>query len=152
LRLYLHEPDKQKDEVYDPNARIIERMKANYAARGDQIRLRWRHGVIIREGADAVDAPGMTSMGKLDAKNVFLDLVREFAAQNRPVSSKNRASNYAPREFGRLPREQRFDFRQIDFEIAMNRLFKEGKIENAQYGRKGDTRTQISIRENSGPA
>jgi RecA-family ATPase len=126
----------------DPNARILERKKANYASRNDELRLRWRNGVII---PDEASAPGMTAMGKIDAKAVFLDLVREMDGQKRPVSSNSRAGNYAPRLFDGLPPEQRYGFRQVDFKNAMNALLKDRKIENVDYGRKGDERTKIIV-------
>ena len=87
-RQYLFEPDAEPDEPPDPNARILERKKANYAAREDRLRLRWHNGVII---PDQANEPGMTSMGKVDARAVFLDLVREMDGQNRPVSSSSQS-------------------------------------------------------------
>src|SRR4029077_9125467 len=63
-RLYLRQPADG-----DPKARILERKKATYASRSDELRLVWRNGVII---PDEVSAPGMTAMGKVDVKAVFL--------------------------------------------------------------------------------
>ena len=63
----------------DPNARVLERKKANYASRDDSLKLRWRDGVIVPENWQA--APGMTPMGKVDVKVVFLDLIREMNKQ-----------------------------------------------------------------------
>jgi hypothetical protein len=126
----------------DPNGRILERKKANYASRNDELRLRWHYGVIIPVGV----TPSATTMDKAaEIKAAFLDLVREMNRQNRPVSSNSRAGNYAPREFEKLPPEQRRGFRQVDFERAMNALFLNGAIENVGYGRKGDVRTRIVI-------
>ena len=133
----------------DPNGRILDRKKANYAARNDELRLRWHDGVIIR---DEMGAPGvMATGGKVDAKAVFLDLLREMNDQNRPVSSNSRAGNYAPRLFEKLPTEQRCGFRQGDFENAMNALLRDRAIKNVGYGRKGDERTRIAIREVAEP-
>jgi hypothetical protein len=87
----------------------------------------------------------MTTFGRVEAKAVFLDLVREMAAQNRPVSSNGKAGNYAPRQFEKLPSEQRYGFRKADFERAMNALFRDRKIESVPYGRKGDERTKIAV-------
>ena len=87
----------------------------------------------------------MTSMGKFDARAVFLDLVREMDGQNRPVSSSARSGNYAPREFEKLPNEHRYGFKQADFQRAMNALFRDRKILNAPYGRKGDERFKIVV-------
>jgi RecA-family ATPase len=129
----------------DPNGRILERKKANYASRNDELKLRWHHGVIIPDGIIAPDAPTMAKVAEIKA--TFLDLVREMNRQNRPVSANGRAGNYAPREFEKLPPEQRREFGQIDFEKAMNALFLSGRIENVGYGRKGDARTKIVVRE-----
>ena len=52
-RLYLRAPDQENGEKPDPNARVLERRKANYASRNDEIRLRWRNGVIGPEPSDA---------------------------------------------------------------------------------------------------
>ena len=114
---------------------MLERRKANYAARNDELRLRWREGVIELERPDS---PGLTAFGKVDAKDVFLALLRESQNQGRPVSANSRSGNYAPREFARKPREQRHDFKEGDFAKAMERLFSEGKIESVEYGRKSD--------------
>jgi RecA-family ATPase len=132
------------DNDDDPDARLLERKKANYAARNDTLRLRWRDGVIV---PDNQNAPGMTTFGRIDAKAVFLDLLREMTSQTRPVSSTGRASNYAPRMFEGLPSEQRHGLRQGDFERAMNALFNDRKIKNVSYGRKGDERTKIAACE-----
>jgi AAA domain len=136
-RLYLRHVED------DPKARILERKKANYAEKNDELRLHWRNGVIIP--AEALARPGFTAMGRPDVKAVFLDLVREMAAQNRPVSSTGRASNYAPRLFEKLPPDQSHGFKQFHFEKAMNMLLKDRKIENVTYGRRGDERTKIAL-------
>jgi len=141
-RLYLREPTSEDGEQKDPNARVLERRKANYAARNDEIRLRWREGVIEPERPDT---PGVTAFGKVDAADVFIGLVREFESQARPISQNNQAGNYAPRVFGRLPREQRHDYCERDFKMAMEFLFKNRLIENVAYGRKSDERRKIII-------
>ena len=78
---------------------------------------------------------------------MFLDLVREMNEQNRPVSAKGQAPNHAPREFEKLPSEQRYAFKKADFQRAMNALFRDGKIINVPYGRKGDERFRIAVSE-----
>ncbi|MFT8245542.1 AAA family ATPase [Roseomonas sp. BN140053] len=47
-RLYLDRPDAE-----DQDARLLRRMKANYAARGGEVRLRWHEGVLRSEGSEA---------------------------------------------------------------------------------------------------
>ena len=139
-RLFLRAPSTDESEQPDHNARVLQRRKANYASRNDEIRLRWRDGVIEPE---PLEAPGMTPFGKLSAEDLFMYLLRDFEAQHRMVSEASRASNFAPRLFAGLPRERRRDYRQADFKRAMERLFTEGKIENVDYGRKGDERRRI---------
>jgi RecA-family ATPase len=101
-RFYLRHPKTEPNEPPDPKARILERKKANYASRNDELKLSWRNGVIVPNEASAA---GMTAFGKLDAKTVFLDLVREMGVRNRPISSSGRSGNYAPRQFEKLPTE-----------------------------------------------
>jgi RecA-family ATPase len=131
-RLYLRAPSLEQGEQPDPNARILQRRKANYASRNDELRLRWRQGVIEPESPEL---PGATAFGRIPADDVFLDLLSEFEAQQRPVSASTRAGNFAPRLFGAVPREQRRDYRQADFRNAMERLFANHQIENVPYGR-----------------
>jgi RecA-family ATPase len=143
-RLYLRAPAVESGEKPDPNARILQRRKANYAARNDELRLRWRRGVI---GLEEPDAPGVTPFGNLDAKDVFLELLDQFEQQNRPTSDNSRAGNFAPRLFGHLPREQRHDFREADFRAAMEKLFASSRIQNLPYGRKGDERQKLGLKQ-----
>jgi len=139
-RLYLSARALEPGEAPDTNARILERRKANYAARNDVLALRWRNGVIEPE---APLSPGATPFGKLDAKEVFLNLLRECDEQNRFVSENSRASNYAPRMFERMPRDKRLDFRKADFAHAMEALFAARRLENLDYGRPSDARRRI---------
>ena len=92
---------------------------------------------------EAPVSPGATAFGKIDVKDVFVALLDEFAGMKRPLSDNSKAGNYAPRMFGRLPRDQRREFREADFSRAMERLFKSGAIENVDYGRKADMRHMI---------
>jgi RecA-family ATPase len=139
-RLFLSAPSTEGGERPDPNARILQRKKANYAARNDEIKLRWRDGVIAPE---ALASPGVMLFGRREAREVFLDLLDEFAKMQRPLSDNAKAGNYAPRMFGRLPREQRHDYREADFNRAMEDLFRSRAIENRDYGRPSDLRKMI---------
>jgi RecA-family ATPase len=140
-RLFLHAPAQEAGEQPDSNARILERRKANYAARNDALNLRWREGVIEPDGQETSDMAN----GKADAEEVFLDLARDAERQNSTISDNTRAGNFAPRTFGRLPRDQRRGLTEADFTTAMARLLKSGRIENLPYGRAGDRRTRIIV-------
>jgi len=139
-RLYLRAPDVEQGERLDPHARILQRRKANYAVRNDELRLRWRDGVIAPE--TPTDA-GMSAAGRIDARDLFLALLREYGDQNRTLSEAKRAGNYAPRIFGALPRAQRHGYTDRDFARAMESLFKARKIENVDYGRPSAPRHKI---------
>ena len=141
-RLYLRAPALEDGERPDPDARVLERRKANYAGRNDELRLRWRKGII---GPEPVEAEGNTPFGKLAAEVVFLDLVREFEGRGRQLSVSTNASNYAPRAFAKLPAVNRCGYREGDLRRAMETLFAERKIETAPYGRKGDERRKIVV-------
>jgi RecA-family ATPase len=144
-RLYFHEPDQPPDQPRDYDARVLERMKANYAARGAQLTLRYRKGVFI---PDSANMPGVTSAGvTIDAAQAFLGLVQQFTDQKRTVSSNVYARNYAPRVFARLPRDHRSGFGQGDFERALEKLLKDKTVENIVYGRPSDERTKIVVRD-----
>ena len=146
-RLYFYEPEPEANEPRDYDARVLERMKANYAAPGARLTVRYHKGVFV---PDRANTPGMTAAGVVAAKPVFLNLLRELAEQKRPVSSSGHARNYAPREFEKLPGAQRLNFQKRDFERAMNELFREKTIVNVPYGRKGDERTKIVLFEQNG--
>ena len=140
-RLYLRAPETEASETPDPNARILQRRKANYAARNDELRVRWRNGIIEPEPPiGSIVSP----FGRLEAADLFLALLDEFTTNKRLVCAASRAGNYAPRMFAKLPREQRQDYREADFMNAMERLFASRKIENIDYGRAADMRQMIA--------
>jgi hypothetical protein len=133
-RLYLsHVTDE------DPDARVLERKKANYASRNATLNLRWNNGLFIPV---APDGPG--SYGA-DPKRVFLDILREMIEQNRPMSLNSHAGNYAPRVFSELPINRRggLDLKQLA--TAMEELLFERTILNVDYGRPSDKTTKLII-------
>ena len=132
-RLYFRATAPEQGDQPDPNARTLQRRKANYAARNDEIRLSWRQGVI--EPEEAPKAAGVTAFGKLAAEDVFLHLMDVLDAQQRPMSATPRAGNFAPRVLDGLPREERHGYRFADFKKAMERLFFTHRIEVVPYGR-----------------
>jgi hypothetical protein len=137
-RLYLSAPKSDQDSIPDPDARLIERKKANYAIREAGIKLRWKEGVLVTAEHTSVFLAAVESQ---DAERVFLDLLEAFTAAGRPVSDNSRAGNYAPKAISRRP--DREGYRQADFVRAMERLFVRHLIRVAEYGRKGDIRKQI---------
>jgi RecA-family ATPase len=141
-RLFVRYPEIEKGEHLDPTARILQRRKANYADARDEIQLQWRLGAF--EAAKTL-APGSTTFGVIDAETTFLDLLGEFEVSGRVVSESAHASNYAPRMFGRVPRDQRRGYREGDFLKAMNVLFARHAIASIDYGRRSDSRKKIVV-------
>jgi RecA-family ATPase len=135
-RLYLSRPEAEGDAEPDDDARVLSRMKANYARKGDKIPLQWCDGVFVRPDADefgfvaAVDRAAQ----RRRCQDVFLDLLARREAEGRPVSAKSRSSNYAAAEFAKHPHRQGYG--KTDFERAMEALFSERRIEIVTYGNR----------------
>lgn len=140
-RLFLHAPKAEDGEAVDPDARVLARKKANYAARNDEIPLRWRDGAFVLKTSDG------PSMFRASADEVFLQILASMTAEQRPVSDTVNAGNYAPRVFGRRP--DRHGYRKPEFAAAMERLFAQGRISMVEYGRKSDLRRKIVAVEGS---
>ncbi len=81
------------------------------------------------------------AIGQSNCATVFLHILAKREAQNRPVSDKSRAGNYAPKVFASHPGRQGFNKR--DFERAMTALFNDGRIALENYGRARDMRQKI---------
>lgn len=133
-RLYLSTPD----DGIERSERLLSRKKANYAAAGDTIPLRWEAGVFVPE-----DAPTgiFSTIHKRTAEKVFLELLDAVTEQGRSLSASKNAGNYAPSIFARHPDRQ--SFKRGDFERAMESLFSGGAIRLVDYGRTGDLRKRI---------
>lgn len=139
-RLYLSAPEAETGEpAVDPNARILARKKANYAAREDQIKMRWRDGAFIR--TDIAQSGIIGAIKRRSAETVFLAILDRLTREDRPVSPKPRAGNYAPKIFCGQP--DREDFKVADFERAMQTLFFQKAIVVLSYGRSGDQRERV---------
>ena len=142
-RLFLTTPNQEDGESLDPDLRILRRRKANYAARHDEVRLRWQNGVIVTQPASEF----FTGFSRRPAEDVFLDLLDRLTGEDRPVSDNSRAANFAPRMFSKRAAPQREEYREADFKRAMEALFGSGAITNVEYGRKSDFRRKIARAE-----
>jgi len=136
-RLYLTAAkDEESDEATDWCT--LQRKKSNYARPGEEIKVQYRNGVFV----PAVVGGGIVgAIGRANCAAVFLQILAKREAQDRPVSDKARAGNYAPKEFAKNPDRQGFGKR--DFERAMIALFNDGKIAIENYGRPSDMRQKI---------
>lgn len=142
-RLYLTRP---KDG--DPSdARVLKIMKSNYSRVGDEIRLRWGDGVLAREDLD----DGV--LGNIKDRNVerlFLELLDKRNKENRPVSHRPRADNYAPRVFAKHPNRE--GHAKKAFERAMEQLFAQDRIVVESYGDRPSRQFQKIVRQDAKPA
>jgi RecA-family ATPase len=129
-RLYLERIKGGDGSEDDPDARVLKTMKANYAAVGAQVRLRWSRGVFVAEGAASVSSFSAIA-AEAHADRIFIDLVAKYAAEGRHVSA-TASSNYAPALF---EKDQRSDgVKKRGFTMAMNRLFEAGRIKVEEFG------------------
>lgn len=124
-RLYLTRP---KDDGEGLDARVLTRMKANYASVGDEIRLRWQLGVFRVEDAAAgglVAAIDSRNRNR-EADEAFLACLDAVSRQGRDVSASRNATNFACKLFTGMPQARGQSSRTLA--SAMERLFADGKI------------------------
>jgi RecA-family ATPase len=133
-RLYL-----RKDES-DPNVRILETMKANYGAVGQQIRLTWEHGIFVEVGRTSAD-PAHKHAAETAVDDLFLKLLAEFLAQGRDISPNPKSQHFAPLAFSKTAEGK--SHRKAGFVAAMERLFQYGRIRVAKSN--GPPSKQIDI-------
>jgi RecA-family ATPase len=126
--------EKEEEEEPDPDLRVIEIMKANYARTGEIINIRWKDGVFVP----------MTTLGTLekiasdrDADELFLRLLDRFTVQGRNASHSPTANNYAPTMFAKDPEGKG---KKRELAVAMDRLFVARKIKVEKYDRRGSAR------------
>jgi hypothetical protein len=125
--------DEDSDEEPDAGTvRTLEFMKSNYSALALPVRLVWRDGLLVHE-------PTLASLPPIDrvaleerAKTIFLGLLDRFNRQDRAVTFKERANNFAPKEFADQPEakelhESRKQRKRL-LRIAMDQLFAREQI------------------------
>jgi hypothetical protein len=79
------------------------------------------------------------------ADDVFLDLLRRFAAENRYVSS-NLGSTYAPAVFAKEDAARKAGVNSTNLAAAMRRLFERGKLMNAPHGKASRERFHLVVK------
>jgi RecA-family ATPase len=145
-RLYLYPPHKEANDdapPVDPDARLLTRVKANYAPRDETIELLWREGAFVVDDGILIDE-------RPNAETLFLQLLDKRNQQGRPLSFKKNAGNYAPKEFAGM-RSANWGYRVPDFREAMEQLFERGAICNEQYGKPSDNTTKLVRGEADAP-
>lgn len=129
-RLYFSRVRDGDNQESDPDARVLEVKKANYARTGSEHRLRWEQGVFV-----PVDQPGLGGVNDVAkaarAERIFLELLDAYNTEKRPVSP-SPSANYAPAVFARDPRAA--DISKKALTNAMNYLFQTRQIEICEVG------------------
>lgn len=124
---------KSTDDGADDDERVLRREKANYAKRGEIIRMRWTRGSFT-----PIDPPGSLDSILMGAKadRVFLDLLAQTYQVGNWISPNSTARNYAPNILAKHP--DREGLGKPAFEAAMVRLQRAGRIKTETYGKSSN--------------
>ena len=129
-RLSLEWPPSDDGSPAETNDRILTRRKANYASKGDTIKLTWRNGVLVAQNA-SVGAFTVVNR-RLEIEETFLCLLARALEDGRAISPSKNASNYAAELFGKMP--DRRGFTKREFGYAMEALLEQKRIKIVSYG------------------
>jgi RecA-family ATPase len=130
FRQYLKGVKAGDGEQPDNDLRQFEFKKNQYGPLGDSIILRYQNGLFLPEGGIS----NLDQMARnMKAQEVFLDLLQRFYSQDRNVSEKTTARNFAPTEFAKEKTAKELGLRKADLEQAMRDLFSANKIALEQY-------------------
>lgn len=132
--------DKDDDEP-DSTLRLLEFKKNNYGPVAESVTVQWVDGVyrVVSNGAAAfVDA------GRNKANDeIFMTLLKRLNQQQRYVSEKPSAKNYAPNLFYREEMAKREGVSKGNFESALRRLFDADKLEVEAFGPPSKRTTRL---------
>ena len=143
FRHYLKSNKSNGDDAPDNDLREIEFKKNQYGPLGEKILLRYERGLFL-----PVARPSTIEKAATDdrADEVFLALVRRFAAENRTVSAKPSRS-YAPTVFAGEDEARLAGLDGKALEAAMRRLFKAKTIRNESHGYPSRPSYHIAVTE-----
>jgi hypothetical protein len=128
-RLTLARPTDQAGRpILDSPERVLTRWKANGAAAGEIIPLRWEHGVFVRPGGVSGASGGAR---KNAAEAAFMDGMRAQAGDGINLSATKAARNYAPKVLAITP--EGADFKMPELVEAMQNLLKRGVVKQETY-------------------
>ena len=88
-RLYLDRVLERDEVETDQNMQVLRTMKANYAATGGEIQLRWSEGVFVIEGAPVDFSLAMAAASGralIEQDREFLDKLKAYIASGRTIS------------------------------------------------------------------
>ncbi|MGO4564800.1 AAA family ATPase [Rhizobium sp. 2YAF20] len=142
-RLYL---TSETGEGADPDGRVLSVMKANYGAKGNALKIRWRDGVFIQN--DGRPSPG-NALIAAKAERVLRELLSAINRTGERVA-KTKGLNYAPKIMAEHPDADGVTVKQ--FEAAMQRLLAAGDIKIVFEGPPSKQRQRLILTaEDFGP-
>jgi len=142
-RLFLDWDSPEDGMPSDPDARVLRRSKANYAARGEEVLFRWHKWAFVRED----DLPAnvgaeIAAVARANSENErFMECLAKLTEEHRNVSHSRSASNYAPKVMAAIPSAGGMRIKQL--EAAMNRLLHLGTVLAAQPLWRGADRKPV---------
>lgn len=119
------------EPVTDKTARTLEFLKSNYSALAASIKLQWKNGMLLPDTMPSLTPIDRAALEQR-ARDIFRKLLAQYNKQDRVVSLKQTARNFAPKEFAGkeeakpLSRNRR-DRKDI-LRKAMDQLLDQGKI------------------------
>ncbi|QIB35812.1 AAA family ATPase [Ancylobacter pratisalsi] len=124
-RLYLSRPEAAGEDggEADRDLRALSSKKSNYGPGGNEMILRWRNGVFVRE---LPESPLSKNARATAADAAFLACIDMALAQGRPASDAPQSPRFAPRFFRSLPPAR--GVREKELRAAMERLFASGAV------------------------
>ena len=130
-RVYFTRPKDDEDEngekQEESNERILKVMKNNYGPSGNQIRLRWEHGVyapVHRGGSNLIDRLELENEFLREVGNLMADGVRVLAAENSPRAFLKLLRN--------LPTMKQWNPGEI--RAAKDKLIEKGRLARVEIG------------------
>ncbi len=121
-RMYLDYPKKKDDDDAEPPdlfARVLRRMKGNYAPPEGVIDLHWKDGLLVPDVFQGPRSP---------CAEVYLKLLDTFEQEGKRISANWQSQTYGPTAFGKRPRAEREGYHKGAFETAQSELFRERSI------------------------
>jgi RecA-family ATPase len=136
-RLYLERRKTKDGAEDDTDIRTLTTKKANRAAVGSQIVVKYCDGKFVRENDVA-----RVDERERNAERVFIALLGQFEIEGRKVFP-SPGRGYAPAEFAKHPNANKTS--KASFEKAMNQLFAGGKIKIEQSGPPAKIVSRIAL-------
>lgn len=147
-RLYIKRPESVGGDDPDPNLRILSRLKANYAATGVDLSVRWEDGAFVNTVDPAM--AGEAEDGSIvahrmrEAEAWFIEGMNELAEKKLRCNIHRGQANYAPK----FLREKTLVCATLsEFELtgAMNRLIKANRIRVEEDGPPSRRRSYLVL-------